>query len=392
MSFVPLGGKYSGVYIKSLQNGDESYSIAFRDERSKSVRKTIGRKSTGMTKSKAVTILNDTKIRIRKSEESEIEVSSKTLNELADKYFEDKGLSKKSIQKEINRYDKHIRIQEWAKNETRKITKKQLNKLVYELIEKEYAPATIQKIFALCRAIINYCLKNRYYFGRNELTHLELPKYDNKRTRFLTQTEIGKLISRLELEGHSNSLLLTILALNTGARKETLLNIKYRDINFKTGEVKLYDFKYDEYYQGLIADTKVLQRLNELSSSCDENDYVLYSNNSKKKLQEVPRLLKRVLDELFNFNLEPLDLDRVYFHTFRHTFASLLVQKGISIYLVKKLLNHHTIQSTMRYAKFAPDNGLNEVKELWNHQENRNKSISYIEITKKKHIPKNDNR
>ena len=36
----------------------------------------------------------------------------------------------------------------------------------------------------------------------------------------------------------------------------------------------------------------------------------------------------------------------------------------------------------MRYAKFAPDNGLKEVKELWNHQENRNKSISYIEISK----------
>ena len=45
----------------------------------------------------------------------------------------------------------------------------------------------------------------------------------------------------------------------------------------------------------------------------------------------------------------------------------------------------------MRYAKFAPDNGLNEVKELWNHQENRNKSISYIEITKNKHILNNDN-
>ena len=93
--------------------------------------------------------------------------------------------------------------------------------------------------------------------------------------------------------------------------------------------------------------------------------------------------MKRVLDELFNQNMDSLDLDRVYFHTFRHTFASLLVQKGISIYLVKKLLNHHTIQSTMRYAKFAPDNGLKEVKELWNNQEGRNKSISYIETHKK---------
>ena len=242
------------------------------------------------------------------------------------------------------------------------------------MIDEGYALATIEKNFTLCRAIINYAIQNRYYFGRNEFTHLELPKYDNKRTRFLSQLEIGKLLTRLELEGDSNSLLLTILALNTGARKETLLNIKYKDINFNTGEVKLYDFKYDEYYQGLIADKEVLRRLHDLSFSNDDNNYILYSKTPKNKLKEIPRPLKRALDELFNSNLEPLDLDRVYFHTFRHTFASLLVQKGVGIYLVKKLMNHHSIHSTMRYAKFSPDNGLKEVKELWNHQENRNRS------------------
>lgn len=384
MSFTPLGGKYAGVYIKSLQNGDESYAIAYRDEKSNSVRKTIGRKSEGMTKSKAIAILNDVKIRIRKSEESEIQVSSKTLNELADKYFEDKILSKRSMSKEISRYNKHIRTQLWANNETRKITKKQLTKLFHQMIDEGYALATIEKNFTLCRAIINYAIQNRYYFGRNEFTHLELPKYDNKRTRFLSQLEIGKLLTRLELEGDSNSLLLTILALNTGARKETLLNIKYKDINFNTGEVKLYDFKYDEYYQGLIADKEVLRRLHDLSFSNDDNNYILYSKTPKNKLKEIPRLLKRALDELFNSNLEPLDLDRVYFHTFRHTFASLLVQKGVGIYLVKKLMNHHSIHSTMRYAKFSPDNGLKEVQELWNNQETRNQAISYIENVKNK--------
>ena len=384
MSFTPLGGKYAGVYIKSLQNGDESYAIAYRDEKSNSVRKTIGRKSEGMTKSKAIAILNDVKIRIRKSEESEIQVSSKTLNELADKYFEDKILSKRSMSKEISRYNKHIRTQLWANNETRKITKKQLTKLFHQMIDEGYALATIEKNFTLCRAIINYAIQNRYYFGRNEFTHLELPKYDNKRTRFLSQLEIGKLLTRLELEGDSNSLLLTILALNTGARKETLLNIKYKDINFNTGEVKLYDFKYDEYYQGLIADKEVLRRLHDLSFSNDDNNYILYSKTPKNKLKEIPRPLKKALDELFNSNLEPLDLDRVYFHTFRHTFASLLVQKGVGIYLVKKLMNHHSIHSTMRYAKFSPDNGLKEVQELWNNQETRNQAISYIENVKNK--------
>lgn len=34
----------------------------------------------------------------------------------------------------------------------------------------------------------------------------------------------------------------------------------------------------------------------------------------------------------------------------RHTYASWLVQKGVSIYTVKDLLGHGDIESTMRYA------------------------------------------
>lgn len=75
----------------------------------------------------------------------------------------------------------------------------------------------------LGRAIINHSVKNRYYFGRNEFAHLELPKYDNKRIRYLTQKEIAILINKLKLEWHSNSLLLCILSLNTGARKNLYL-------------------------------------------------------------------------------------------------------------------------------------------------------------------------
>lgn len=52
----------------------------------------------------------------------------------------------------------------------------------------------------LGRAIINHSVKNRYYFGRNEFAHLELPKYDNKRIRYLTQKEIAILINKLKLE------------------------------------------------------------------------------------------------------------------------------------------------------------------------------------------------
>jgi len=39
----------------------------------------------------------------------------------------------------------------------------------------------------------------------------------------------------------------------------------------------------------------------------------------------------------------------------RHTFASVLINKGVSIYEVQTLLGHSTIQMTQRYAHLAPD-------------------------------------
>ncbi|MDR3596139.1 tyrosine-type recombinase/integrase, partial [Clostridium sp.] len=48
--------------------------------------------------------------------------------------------------------------------------------------------------------------------------------------------------------------------------------------------------------------------------------------------------------------------DKYHFHTLRHTFASWLVQKGVSIYEVSKLLGHADIKTTEIYAHLKENN------------------------------------
>ena len=43
-------------------------------------------------------------------------------------------------------------------------------------------------------------------------------------------------------------------------------------------------------------------------------------------------------------------LDDVRIHDLRHTFASLLINKGVSLYEVQQLLGHSSVQMTQRYA------------------------------------------
>jgi len=62
--------------------------------------------------------------------------------------------------------------------------------------------------------------------------------------------------------------------------------------------------------------------------------------------------------------LKAANLGKLRFHDLRHTFASQLASRGVSIAVIQKLLGHADIQTTMRYAKLSPDAGIDAVELL----------------------------
>lgn len=62
------------------------------------------------------------------------------------------------------------------------------------------------------------------------------------------------------------------------------------------------------------------------------------------------------VSHVFKEEIRKLGLpEELHLHSTRHTFASLLVQSGVPIYSVSKLLAHSSVQMTQVYAHLQPE-------------------------------------
>ena len=80
------------------------------------------------------------------------------------------------------------------------------------------------------------------------------------------------------------------------------------------------------------------------------NDYIFYRIRGIKLNEDyVSKQFKKVVREA---SLS----ENIHFHTLRHSFASILIQKGASIYAVKELRGHENISTTQIYSHLQQKN------------------------------------
>jgi len=144
-----------------------------------------------------------------------------------------------------------------------------------------------------------------------------------------------------------------------------ILYIKKKDINLARNSVLLLDLKNNSTYTGFLNDD-VKNMLEPYLNTIKTDDYVLSGKITRLSDNAMARTIRPTLNKLFNKGLAKDDRkNRVVIHTFRHTFASHLAINGTPIFTIQKLMNHKDIKMTMRYAKLAPDSGMDMVKNLY---------------------------
>lgn len=180
-------------------------------------------------------------------------------------------------------------------------------------------------------------------------------------TDFLSFVEADRLLVGAAHLGEWRTMIL--VGLRTGLRFGELIALRWEDVDLVAGKLNVRK----SIVKGREGDPKgrksrevplgddVLQALKKhrhlrgLRVFCDDDGKVLRTPKSRWELEKA---------------CKKAGLRLVGWHSLRHSFASHLVMRGVSIVTVQRLLGHVDIKTTMRYAHLSPEVSREAVRRL----------------------------
>lgn len=258
-----------------------------------------------------------------------------TLSEALEKTWE-RHWSKAKSQKSMAKITRALKSYWGADRDLGSITKENLDAWTKTLREKGNAGGTINR---------NLAGLSKAMHVAHEYSKLDaIPKFPREkeftgRIRWATREEEATLVATLRQLGHNNEADACVVQVDTGMRCGELLNMEARDLS--DGMISIWENKAS-LPRSVPMTERVAAVVERRRQAFKTGKLFPYSEN----------WLRRPWDQV-KVAMELSEDDQWVPHCLRHTFASRLVQNGVSILTVQKLLGHKTLAQTMRYAHLA---------------------------------------
>lgn len=236
------------------------------------------------------------------------------------------------------------------------ISVNEIREFIADLNSKNISARSQARIISGVKAFFKYLIIEDYI--TNDPTMLiENPKIGLKLPEVLSVDEIELIISSIDLsnkQGERNRAILETLY-SCGLRVTELINLKISNINFKEGYIKVIGKGDKERLTpiGSNALKYILIYINEVrihqKISKNHEDFV-FLNNRGSKLSRVMifTLIKKIVDKVgIKKKVSP--------HTFRHSFATHLIEGGADLRAVQEMLGHESITTTEIYTHLDRD-------------------------------------
>ena len=214
---------------------------------------------------------------------------------------------------------------------------------------ENYARGSINRMISILKITLSRAAEWKSGgLGENPLRGVRLLADPPKMERTLTPEEAEKLMREIRASGSAMLRYIVPFLLFTGARKREALDACWRDVDLarnvwtipitKSGKPRMVPLS-----------PEALDVLREVkrAGGIGSQDWIFPSPETGKPYVTIFHVWDRCR--------RAVGLDDVRIHDLRHSFASALVNRGMTIYDVKEALGHANIVTTQRYAHLTKD-------------------------------------
>lgn len=265
----------------------------------------------------------------------------------------EKGLSKNTIYsylRDLIAFSNFIG-EEYEINQVENINKEHIHLYLKELSKTNCTNSISRKLVSL-RMLYIFLVKENIV-KENLMSSFTLPKRDKKLPIVLSQEEMIEILDGIIVCDaiSSRNRCMVELLYATGMRISELLNLTLKDLNIKMGFIKVIGKGNKERmipigsYVGEILE----QYINDYRAEFNiKNDSLLFFNKHGQRLsrEEFYSILQTIVNSTsITKKVSP--------HTFRHTFATHLLENGADLRSIQELLGHSDISTTTIYTHIS---------------------------------------
>ena len=262
----------------------------------------------------------------------------------------ERGLSMNSI--ESYEFDliqfKNFIIENSINESPKKCSSSTVKRYLYKNFSNKKSRSQARSISAL-KSFFNYLLFEGEIHS-SPLNDIESPKIENKLPEVLTEDEIKRLISSVNLDsefGQRNKTIIEVLY-GTGIRVSELIELKLSNIFFKENILKVTGKGNKERFVplGKIAIIEIKKYLNnrdKLKINSKFSD-ILFLNRYGRQLT------RSMIFKVINDSSKNAEIDKkISPHTLRHSYATHLLKNGADLRTIQLILGHESITTTEIY-------------------------------------------
>jgi excisionase family DNA binding protein len=270
--------------------------------------------------------------------------------DFADLYLENSKPHKRSWQKDKCRIEAHLKPT-FGEMELKEITPLLVENYRTVRLKAGLKKSTTNRELALLKVIFSKAI-DWDFCSENPVRKVKFfPENDNLKERILTPDEERRLLEHCA--DHLKPIIL--VALHTGMRRGEVLGLKWEQVDFRQGQIKVEKTKSGKT-RFIPINSELLETLRELKKKDGKSEYLFVNPETGNPLKDVKTAFKAASRRA--------GILKFRFHDCRHTFATRLVESGVDLITVKELLGHSTVKVTERYTHSSRDSKREAVENL----------------------------